>query len=44
MLVKSVSISSSEVTVYEQTGKSARENVYTFADLDASSYDGFTKF
>lgn len=44
MLVKSVSTSSGTVTVYEQTGRAARMSVYTFEELSASSYTGFTKF
>lgn len=44
MLVKSVSTTNSTVTVYEQTDRSARESIYTFDDLAAGSYVGFTKF
>lgn len=44
MLVKSVSTSSGTVTVYEQTGRAARMSVFTFTELSASSYTGFTKF
>lgn len=44
MLVKSISTSSGTVTVYEQTGRAARMSVYTFEELSACSYTGFTKF
>ncbi len=44
MLVKSVSTSAGTVTVYEQTGRAARMSVFTFTELSASSYTGFTKF
>ncbi len=44
MLVKSVAKAAGRITVYEQTGATARETIFTFAQLNADSYKGFSKF
>ncbi len=44
MLVRYVTASSSNVTVYEQTDRAAHESVYTFDCLEKCKYKGFTKF